>query len=112
VSAGDEGIVRLQETLAQTRANAERGMHDLHRVMGRDLDEVRRKLERAERRLARVQERLERTRARVRRHRRRADRAVRRAGRAEAELATRKGMLRRSARTLMTAFTRRRRRDR
>lgn len=97
MSEGDEGIARLQETLAQTRANADRGMHDLHRVMSRDLDKLRRQLARAERRLGRVEERLTRTRARLRRQRRRADRAVRRADRVEAELTSRGGVVRRSA---------------
>jgi len=106
VSEGDDGIARLQETLAQTRANAERALHDLHRVMSRDLDQARRRLARAERRLGRVQERLERTRGRVRRQRRRADKALRRAHRAEAELATRGGLPRRVARRVRSLASR------
>jgi len=106
VSEGDDGIARLQETLAQTRANAERGMHDLHRVMSRDLDQARRQLARAERRLGRVQERLEQTRTRLRRQRRRAEKAQRRANRAEAELATRSGLPQRVARRVRTLASR------
>jgi chromosome segregation ATPase len=71
VSEVEEGVARLESTLAGTRVNAERALRELYDALSRDL-------RRAERRADRAERKLEEVRGRLRRVRRRAQRAERR----------------------------------
>jgi chromosome segregation ATPase len=99
VSDVDEGVARLESTLAGTRMNAERALRELHEAMAGDL-------RRAERRAQRAERKVDELRGRLRRVRRRAQRAERRlaaAPQAAAPSSVRRvvGGLRRRARGLI-----------
>ena len=51
MSEVEEGIARLESTLAGTRVNAERALRELHQAMSRDLARLERRAARAERKV-------------------------------------------------------------
>lgn len=67
MSDRDEGVARLESTLAGTRLNAERALRELHGAMRRDLRRAERRAERAERRVEELRTELRKTRRRLRR---------------------------------------------
>jgi hypothetical protein len=67
MSDRDEGVARLESTLAGTRVNAERALRELYASMRRDVRRAERRAERAERRAAELRTELRQARRRLRR---------------------------------------------
>ena len=67
MSDRDEGVARLESTLAGTRMNAERALRELYAAMRRDVRRAERRAERAERKAAELRQELQKVRRRLRR---------------------------------------------
>ena len=80
MSDRDEGVARLESTLAGTRVNAERALRELYTSMRRDVRRAERRAERAERRAAELRTELRQARRRLRRTERAAAAPPARAG--------------------------------
>jgi hypothetical protein len=80
VSDIEEGVAKLESTLAGTRINAERALREFHQAMSRDLRKVERRASRAERRVEALRIKLKRARGRAAR----AEQALAEAGRPSA----------------------------